>query len=98
MRRFMTRPAITDHTEPRTIALGTGTGAKGGATVELGIVNKTRAGEIEAIRPKDLTAEGRDEPRILRSLEVFRKFAYSVTSISDWQQAVIDATGNYYAG
>ncbi|CAJ0596567.1 unnamed protein product [Cylicocyclus nassatus] len=96
---------------------------------QVGIVNKTRAGEIEAIRPRDLTAEGRDEPRMLRSLEtmqscperfvsifysidetfgqdtminvlklVFRKFAYSVTNIADWQQALVDSTGNYYAG
>ncbi|KIH61928.1 hypothetical protein ANCDUO_07793 [Ancylostoma duodenale] len=96
---------------------------------QLNIVNKTRAGEIEAIRPKDMSAEGRDEPRMLRSLEmmqscperfvsifytidetfgqdtvinmlklVFRKFAYSVTSISDWQQAAVQATGNHYAG
>ncbi|EYC32911.1 hypothetical protein Y032_0002g506 [Ancylostoma ceylanicum] len=96
---------------------------------QLNIVNKTRAGEIEAIRPKDLSAEGRDDARMLRSLEmmqscperfvsifytidetfgqdtvinmlklVFRKFAYSVTSISDWQQAVVQATGNHYAG
>ncbi|VDK54163.1 unnamed protein product [Cylicostephanus goldi] len=28
---------------------------------------------------------------------VFRKFAYSVTSIADWQQALVDSTGNYYA-
>lgn len=37
---------------------------------QLNIVNKTRAGEIEAIRPKDLSAEGRDDARMLRSLEV----------------------------
>ncbi|RCN36003.1 hypothetical protein ANCCAN_18119, partial [Ancylostoma caninum] len=147
---------------------------------QLNIVNKTRAGEIEAIRPKDLSTEGRDESRMLRSLEfslktdfctinilldkkkrkdvvfwrffllfiylfiypsftnifhlsidfqmlqscperfvsifytidetfgqdtvinmlklVFRKFAYSVTSISDWQQAAVQATGSHYAG
>ncbi|KAK6746438.1 hypothetical protein RB195_012501 [Necator americanus] len=96
---------------------------------QLEIVNKTRAAEIETIRPKDLTAEGRDDTRVLRSLEtmqscperfvsifytldetfgqdtvinmlrlIFLKFAYSSTSISDWQQAVVEATGNHYAG
>ncbi|VDO42322.1 unnamed protein product, partial [Haemonchus placei] len=36
---------------------------------ELHIVNKTRANEIESIRPQDLSIEGKDETRMLRSLE-----------------------------
>ncbi|KHJ84475.1 hypothetical protein OESDEN_15810 [Oesophagostomum dentatum] len=36
---------------------------------------------------------------IIKMLKImFRKFAYSATSISDWQQAVVDATGNPYSG
>ncbi|XGW14535.1 hypothetical protein V3C99_000665 [Haemonchus contortus] len=96
---------------------------------ELHIVNKTRANEIESIRPQDLSTEGKDETRMLRSLEMihscperlisifhtiegtfgqdtvknilkymFRNFAYSAATITDWQQAAVEVTGNENAG
>uniref|UniRef100_A0A183FJM6 Peptidase_M1 domain-containing protein n=1 Tax=Heligmosomoides polygyrus TaxID=6339 RepID=A0A183FJM6_HELPZ len=96
---------------------------------ELNIVNKTVTNEIESIRPHDLTKEGKDDMRMLRSLEMihacperlisifytidetfgrdtiksilkymFRNFAYKATTISDWQQAATEVTGNGHAG
>ncbi|KAK6052288.1 hypothetical protein COOONC_10208 [Cooperia oncophora] len=48
---------------------------------ELHIVNKTRASEIESIRPQDLSTEGKDETRMLRSLEMIHSCPERLISI-----------------